>query len=70
MIGNPSARQAAISAAIFASAPGLLRGPQRGSSIASCMSITISAASAGKRMGSRPSRDQRPIVEVEQGRDR
>src|SRR5271165_141516 len=65
MIGSLSARQAATSAAIFASAPGLLRGPQRESSIASCTSITISAASAGRRMGSDPARDQRPIVEIE-----
>src|SRR6202044_4269441 len=54
-----------MSAAIFASAPKLLRAQKRGSSIASCMSMTMRTASAGKRMGSRPSRRKRPIVEFE-----
>src|SRR5277367_6936939 len=63
-IGRPSARQTASSAAIAASAPGLLRGPHFGSSMAICTSMTRSAASLGRRM-SASARQQEPDVEIE-----
>src|ERR1039457_165810 len=49
-MGRPLVRQAASSAAILASACGLLRSPQLGWSIARCTSITSSAAEWGRRI--------------------
>src|SRR5471032_2556349 len=48
MIGRPARRQAASSAAIFASSAGLLRRPQLGWSIACYTSMISSTASAGR----------------------
>ena len=55
----------ATSAAMFVSTSEASPAPWRGPSIGSSASMMRRTASAGKRMGSEPSRRKRPIVELE-----
>src|SRR5580698_10462631 len=68
MIGRSSARQASSKAATISSAPSLLRGPKRGSPIASCRSISNRTASHGRRMKLLSARREDPEVEIEDHR--